>query len=118
MNTERDYSKLPKWAQNEIGTLKRQVAEANRRIAELQGSIEGARVRWSTGTRNDGLALPDHATIEWQLGKGQVIRAHMQEDGTFVGKPTIRIDCTHQLNMHPAAANVIYVREGRWDEYR
>jgi hypothetical protein len=80
--TEKDprEDKLPKWAQDQLTTLRRQAAELEQVVTTLQGEHPGSNVRVGGGNSRTNLPLPRNAYIDF---KGQFgwISVYHDRDG-------------------------------------
>lgn len=104
-----DYTKLPRWVQDEITELQRQVArligERDTR-AKLLADPASARVRL-VGYGEPDRGLPDQSTVSFDLGANGRVEAHVVEEPT--GAQVLVVHANNLLDVRPRAGNSIGV---------
>jgi hypothetical protein len=104
--TPEQFSKLPKWAQEEIKTLEMRLTELNGKLDEYKGDKE-------TNTYiRDGLSripIPNNSSVEFQCGKGKQnkVVVYVNRDGFVDVNTDSRIGQT--MVVMPRAANSFFI---------
>lgn len=99
-----ETSKLPKWAQNKIAYLERQLEDKENQIRQMGGTESN--VIWSTGF-SDKHCLPKDAGVTFLLGDGMEISVYITNDGLRVSSLSGR------LFVSPSASNMVYLNTKR-----
>jgi hypothetical protein len=119
-NKLHDNTKLPKWAQTYIANLRREVSEANDRIADLKSDHQGSNVRICEYTQDD-ICLPPFSEVdfypyghsEWVPGEYAGRRPSKISVMISRGperKGTIQICGDESIAVEPVSSNLIRVR--------
>jgi len=92
-----NISKLPKYAQEEINSLRRQV-DTLRRSLEEQKQSKPTRVQWGYEIMRDGAGgyLPDDEQVSFRIASGpnRHVRVRLTEYGLYINADTgISIQC-------------------------
>lgn len=97
-----DVTKLPKWAQQYIEVLQRDVEYRERQLGEM--ASPDAKVQLIEGI-NENRGLPDDARVQFRVGDKQ-IRIHISRYGEGLDLNS----ADGPLLVEPAASNHIYLR--------
>ena len=111
---ERDISKLPKWAQQEIKRLRMQHEEDAGAIAELRGEAKEPLVKVDFSPRHEMIPFEADTAVEFNLGtveRRNVVRARIWKmpDGT----KTLRIIADNAVSLQLDSSNVFYIKPNR-----
>jgi hypothetical protein len=93
-----DLSKLPKWAQNRIGKLERDVEYYKKQLDQTDAGQ--SKVCWGDYESKHG--IPEGATVTYHLQKGEMW-LELKGDEVKVTAPT----GTHRLTVRPKSGNVL-----------
>jgi hypothetical protein len=107
--TDERMAKLPRWAQDRIALLKRELVLRGLEIDALTGSPvkEPGRMTWGSSFYGSGEhGIPDNETVTMYLAGDQLIEVRFQ-DGAMV------VNGSQSLSIVPQASNVIWVRVER-----
>lgn len=92
--------KLPKWAQDEIKRLARDLNVANDTIASFDA--KDSVITWRQGLQ-DKHGLPKHAVVDFHIG-GNIITASLSKDVLRVSSSS------SSISVLPSASNSVYVK--------
>ena len=95
-------TKLPKWVQNDIRSLVREVNNLKSAIKDYEGEGE-SRISYNDGIGPLKHFLPEHSQIEWTLKDGRIVRIHERIGGNLA------ISTDGQLTILPHSANWIEI---------
>lgn len=111
--SERDSSKLPKWAQTKIEVLEKDVEWHRRRLAEALGGPEDSNTYIDTYTdiNERKLNLPNDSRVVFRLPNGHQLEARLYHDGTYVELRSTGL-MSGSLEVQPQASNSAKVRIG------
>jgi hypothetical protein len=106
MKPERDIAKLPKWAQQDIAILEKDLAYYKSQVEKLGGTADDATITWEDGLMMGVHPLPDYSTITFKGEDGQRSNdIRVSRDGD-----AIRVSGDMRISVHPSASNVVNVR--------
>jgi hypothetical protein len=99
-------SKLPKWAQSELSTLRRELSIERQRNAELRGDVPNANT-FVLDYGHESTPLPRDARVQFDLRKDDGrVRQSIQ---CYVESGMLRIQGDYSLILHPRASNSFFV---------
>ena len=103
------FEKLPKWAQEEILSLKREVEDLKKELVLQQDSLSPTRIKWGYGKSGGKEAygyVPDHETIFFNINEFDYsIRVSFD----YKDKKTVYINGDRPLKIKPQSCNAIKV---------
>lgn len=115
MTTPEQLAKLPKYARDEIESLRRALAEAHKTLAAYEGALDCDTIAdpYAEHRGRKPLPLGNGTMIEFKLGanRGESIRAHLIDRGGG-RRLEIQGDATDML-ISPRGSNIIHVTT-RW----
>lgn len=117
MTTDPREDKLPRWAQEQLQKLRREVEDLNSWKSNanivLRETIDpeqhgGSNVTFSNGGMEEEIPLPRHSRVTWSFGPGTYneIQAHIDSVGRLV------LQAGRTLVIQPRATNLIEVIPG------
>jgi hypothetical protein len=107
-----DETKLPKWAQQELDTLRMRLRESEERAERFRVAREGGGA--DTNTRladyitHKDFQLGNGASVEFELDKRQVITVRVGTDNKG-GPKTLFINGYRAIRIMPRASNAIQI---------
>ena len=111
--TEKQFARLPKWAQVEITRLNNNLEYAERRVREVEGKDE---TNVFIDTMMDKIPLPKDSQICFkdETGAEYAVRAHRSAEQGRVGLHVSVLHCGERgfgvLGIFPHASNVVTIR--------
>lgn len=128
MSVEDRITKLPKWAQIEIGNLRREVNFYKGKLAEIaEGDPEKARVTLNVGGMVD-IPLPDTARVTFKTGFDSEIEFRLEDKPFLLGGGKTKITHSevmayatgrnHNLLFKPSSSNVGYIGNVDFREFK
>ena len=107
---ERRFSKLPKWAQDELKHLEGKLYRLESELKALRGEVESdVHYRSPLELRDKSHPIPQGSTVEFNLSYGKNsewvgrIRANKQEGGLYINADTA-------ITVEPSASNAILIK--------
>ena len=102
--TDERTNRLPKWAQQHIANLEREVQGLKNELAAIEGIDSPLTLRYR-GYLSEPRGIEEHAILEWNGGT-----SHRDGITVYFRDGLLNVQSGGQLVVSPRAANLVFVR--------
>lgn len=104
--TDERISKLPRWAQDELARLEREVQGLREEVASITGTVDSSVTIRDRGYLSERRSVDERAVFEWTDPKGRRMDVTVRANG-------LKVTGDGRLTIWPQASNVVRVSLGK-----